>query len=277
MEIDFSKYLPVLAAVISVSLGYMYGVRSKKNDRIMQLTQESLKEVYSPMFHEISRIISKMVKPIDREKMMDSFFDKYASDVTSVYKLGNLGLMQSFYELSNKYQQFKLTRDSSVWKDVWYEFEEVIFYEVKSGYMNSVNLLYRDFKWQQYIQAKPYWMKLYFESIKFLHETANGAIVTSAILLYFSGFFRLLGLGLFPKDFWVISLIIFVMSVLASLFLALFNMQYIILSSNIKQSLLRKSMNKIFPKLLFKWDGLFSVRKNYNKVPPMYDINIHKD
>ncbi|MGZ9583810.1 hypothetical protein [Paenibacillus marinisediminis] len=270
MDIDFMKYLPLVAAILSASLGYMFGIRTKKNDRLFHFTQENLKEVFSPMYHEMKKIISDTVTPKDRELMLDTFFKRYASTDTSIYKLGSLELLDTFYELSNKYEQFKQSRDEGLWKDIWWEFENNLFYKVKEGFRNSTNLLYRDFNWQQYIQTKPYWLKFYFESMKFLYETVKGINVISALLVYFSGCFKLLGLGLFPNDFWLVSLMILGIGLLASLILIMPNIQYITLTSNSKDSFSRKVMKKRFPKILAKWDRLF-IKKDYDTVPIMYE------
>ncbi|MFE5321620.1 hypothetical protein ACFQ88_23220 [Paenibacillus sp. NPDC056579] len=270
MEIDFAKYLPIVAAVLSATFGYIFGIRTKQNDRLIQYTQENLKEIYSPMYHEMKKIISDLINPKDRELMLDTFFERYIDTNSSIYKLGNLELLDIFYELSDRYAQFKLTRDECQWKEIWWEFENNLYYRVEEGYRNSTNLLYRDFKWQQYIQTKPYWMKAYFESMKFLFETAKGLSVISALLVYFSGCFKLIGLSLFPKDFWLFSIMIFGFSVLATVLLMLLNIQYITLSSNSKNSFIRQVAKKLFPKMLVKWNRLF-IKKDYNKVPKMHE------
>ncbi|MEK5255938.1 hypothetical protein NST74_20910 [Paenibacillus sp. FSL F4-0125] len=276
MEIDIVKYLPVATAILSVTLGYMFGIRTKKNDRLVQFTQENMKEVFSPMYHEMRKIISDSVKPRDREQLLDAFFEKYLANNTSIYKLGNLELVDTFYELSENYRQFKLLRDEGLWKEILWEFKNTLYYKVKEGYRNSTNLLYREFKWQQYIQTKPYWKRFYFESMKFLFETVKGINVISALLVYFSGFFKLLGRGLFPKDFWLFSLMLLGLSLFASLILIMPNIQYITLTSNSKDSFSRKVMKKHFPNILAKWDGLF-LKKDYTTVPKMYEKRLFEE
>ncbi|MFC9775961.1 hypothetical protein [Paenibacillus chitinolyticus] len=276
MDIDFTKYLPVAAAILSATLGYIFGIRTKKNDRLVQFTQENLKEVYSPMYHDMKKIIADSVKPKDRELMLDTFFERYIGNDTSIYKLGSLELLDTFYELNDRYGQFKLSRDEGLWKDIWWEFESNFFYKVKEGYRNSTDLLYRDFRWQQYVQTKPYWKKFYFESMKFLFETVKGINVISALLVYFSTCFKLLGLGLFPNDFWIFSLMILGLSILATLVLMLPNIQYISLTSNLKESFFRQVAKKMFPVLVVKWDNLF-IKKDYEKVPKMYERRFYED
>ncbi|WP_336772652.1 hypothetical protein [Paenibacillus sp. MMO-58] len=276
MDIDFTNYLPIAAAIISATLGYMFGIRTKKNDRLIQLTQENLKEVFSPMYHEMKKIFTDSLKPKDRELMLEKFFEKYIGEDTPVYKLGDLELLDTFYELNDKYEQFKLLRKEELWVEFWWEFEFKLRYKIKDGYRNSTNLLYRDFTWQQYIQAKPYWMKFYFESMKFLFDTTKGINVISIILVYFSGCFKIFDLGLFPKDFWIFSLMILGLSVTATFVLMMPNIQYITLSSNSKQSLLRQVIKKMIPKVLLKWDNLF-IKRNYDNVPKMYEKKLFED
>ncbi|MEC0093216.1 hypothetical protein [Paenibacillus macquariensis] len=276
MEIDYIKYLPVIAAILSVVLGFMFGTRTKKNDRLMQYTEENLEKLFSPMYHEMLKIIS-CEKPKEREELIDVFFVKYLASDTPIYKIGSLELLDTFYELNDSYNKFKRERDEEIWDEFFYNFECVIFYKVNEGYRNSTNLLYRDFNWHQYIQTKPYWMKFYFESMKFLYETIKGVTVISLLLFYFSGCFSLFKIGLFPKDFWLLSLAFLGLSALTMLILLVPNAQYISLTSNSKQSFTRKVMRKHFPKLRANWDGLFRVKKDYDKVPKMYKKQLFKD
>lgn len=271
MVIDLVKYLPVATAVLSASLGYIYGVRGKKNDRMIQFTQENLKEVYSPMYHELEQIFENITRPEDRERLLDSYFEKYTALDTSAYKLGSLELLDTLYELRDKYKDFKVIRDKAKWEEFWWELNHNLFFKVKEGYRSSIGLLYRDFKWQQYVQAKPYWMRFYLESMRFMFETVKGFNIISLILVYFSGSFELLGADLLPNDFWIFSLLILGMSVLATLVLILPNIQYLTLTSNPKDSFSRRVMRKLFPKLLVKWDNLFIGKKSYNDVPKMHE------
>lgn len=277
MEIDFTKYFPLVGAILSATLGYMFGARTKKNERLIQFTQENLKEVFSPLYHEMKKILSVSVKPRERELLLDALFVKYLSIDTTIYKLGNLKLLDTFYELSDSYEKFKKNREEEQWKLFWYDFECILFYKVKEGYSNSTDLLYRDYNWQQYIQTKAYWKKFFYESMRFLYETAKGLNVVSLLLVYFSGCFKLIGLELFPKDFWVFSLMILGLSVMATTFLLLFNIQYITLSSNSKHSFIRQVMNKLFPNILVKWDGIFNGKRNFDRVPKMYDKRLFGD
>ncbi|MDY8025814.1 MULTISPECIES: hypothetical protein [Paenibacillus] len=270
MEIDLTKYLPVLAAIISAVLGYFLGSRTKKNDRLIQYTQENLKDVFNPMYHELLKIFSDSNESRKREDLLDVFFTNYLSRDTIIYKLGNLELLDNFYELSSKYKLFKEKRQEEIWKDFWYDFDCTLFYKIKEGYRNSINLLYRDFNWQQYVQTKSYWKKIYYESMKFLFETTKGLNVLSLLMVYFSGCNSLFELGLFPDDFWDFSLIILGLSILAILILLPVNFQYISLTSNSKQSFSRKAMKRYSPKLLEKWDAFLIGKRKYDKVPSMY-------
>jgi len=271
MDIDFAKYLPIAPAILSATLGYMLGIRNKKNDRLIQFTQENLKDVFSPMYHELKHIITYSESSKNREMMIDNFFENYNTKNTNIYKLGNLELLDTFYELNDKYVQFKLLRDEELWKEIWWELENKFFYKIEDGYKNSTNLLYRDFRWQQYIQSKPYWMKFYFESMKFLFDTAKGINIICFLMFYFSGCFELLGQKLFPKDFWIFSLVILGLSLMTTLVLLMPNVQYLSMSSNSKQSFSRKVIKKIFPKLLDRWDNFVVGKRNFEKIPKMYE------
>jgi len=265
------QYLPVATAVLSASLGYIYGIRGKKNDRMIQFTQENLKEVYSPMYHELEKLFENTIRPEDRERMLDAYFEKYTAFDTPAFKLGSLEILDTLYELRDKYKEFKAARDESKWEDFWWELKNNLFYKVKEGYRTSIRLLYRDFKWQQYTQSKSYWMKFYLELIRLLFETAKGVNIISLILVYFSVSFELLGADLLPNDFWLFSLLTLGMSVVATSFLMILNVQYISLTSNPKDSFSRQFLRRKFPRILEKWDSLFIGKKSYDDVPKMHE------
>ncbi|MEK3836544.1 hypothetical protein [Paenibacillus sp. FSL R7-0128] len=275
MEFDFTKYIPVITAIFSAVLGYLFGVRSKTNDRLIRYTEENLKEVFSPIYHDFLKINSEH-RSREREKLIDSFFMNYLARDTMIYKIGNLELLNTFYDLNEKFTLFKKERSELLWEEFYKEFYFKFFLKLKENYENSTILLYRDFNWQQYTQSKPYWMKFYFEIINFLFETFKGIVWISIFLTYFSGASNLIGKDLFPKDFWMLSLFILGSSVLVTLVLLFLNIQYLILTSTSQQSLTRKIMKKHVPKVLRKWDDFLSVDNNIN-IPKMYKKQLFED
>jgi len=275
-DIDFIKYLPVITSIITATLGYMFGGRSKRNDALVQSTKESLEKAFNPIYHEIEFEIKGAENSTQREKMLDKFFKKYTSNTTIIYKLGNSKLIDEFYELSHKYKSFKSLRDENLWKDFWYEFENNFFLKIKEGYKNSINLLHRDLNWQQYVQAKPYWQKFYFETMKFLFDTVKGINIALLLTVYFSGCFKLFGLDLFPSSFWEASVVLLIVSLCLTGFLMMLNVQYLTLSSNSREGFTRKIMKKVMPRTLKWWDNLF-LKREYDKVPKMYDKKTFED
>ena len=269
MDIDFVKYLPIITAIISVVLGYIFGSRAKKNERLLQYTEENLRQVFSPMYHEILKITANQESK-KREILIDALFAKYLANETPIYKIGNLELLDIFYELSERYNTFKLERSEQLWNEFWYDFINILFYKVNQGYRNSTKLLYQDFIWQQFIQSKPYWMKFYFESMKFLYETFKGINIACLLLFYFSASFTLFGLGLFPGDFWKLCLVLLGLSISTTLLLIPLNAQYIDLTSNTKDNFYRRFMKKRLPNFYAKLNNIFISKKNYDNIPEMY-------
>ncbi|WP_405114235.1 hypothetical protein MHH28_09445 [Paenibacillus sp. FSL K6-1217] len=275
MEFDFIKYLPVIAAIFSAVLGYLFGVRSKTNERLIRYTEENLKEVFSPIYHDFLKINSEQ-RSREKEELIDSFFMNYLERDTLIYKIGNLELLNTFYGLNEKYNIFKKERSELLWEEFYKDFYFKFFLKLKEKYENSTILLYRDFNWQQYTQSKPYWLKFYFEIINFLFETFKGIVWISIFLTYFSGASNLIGKDLFPKDFWMLSLFILGSSALVTLVLLFLNIQYLILTSTSQQSLIRKIMKKHAPIIFRKWDGFLSVDNNIN-IPKMYKKQLFED
>ncbi|MFS0840374.1 hypothetical protein [Paenibacillus sp. 1P03SA] len=267
MEINYSTYLPFAVAVVSATLGYFFGSRTKKNDRIILYTQENLKDVVSPFYHEMIRIMNRSLQPKQREDLLDNFFEMYMSNNTFVYKLGNLNVLDSFYDLNLKYLEFKQNRDVTKWNEFWHSLEENFFNTIKKEYRGSISLVYHQFKWQQYIHVQTYWKRIYFELVKFLYDTAIGMIAVSLILIYFSGLFKFFGLGVFAKEFLVDSLLFFGFSVVLAAFLTIINTQYSNMSSNTKQiDWLDKKLSKIL-----NWRKFSVEKKDFSDVPNMYE------
>lgn len=229
------------------------------------------------MYHEIKDMLGDSISPKSRELALDKFFQKYNSVDISIFKLGNMNLLNTFYELKDQYKLFKQLRDDKLWKELWWEFEKGFFCKLEETYWNSIALLYREFNWQQYIQTKPYWMRFYFETMKFLFETFKGLSIISLILFYFSGCFKLIGLKLLPSDFWLISLIILGFSSITTALLTMPNAQYIELTSNSKKSFFRNIIKNKLPKLYTRWDGFLVSKKNIDKMPAMYRKQFFED
>ncbi|WP_438431373.1 hypothetical protein [Gorillibacterium sp. sgz500922] len=277
MEIDFSKYLPLGTAIISASIVYWYSMRSKKGDRLIQFTQDNLREIYSPIYHEMKKIINKSICPKDRERMLDSFFDKYSNINTSIYKLGNIELLNSFYDLQEKFAMFKPSRDLELWRNFWWEFENLFFYKISQGYKNSIALLYREFNWQQHLQISPYWKKIYLELVKFLFDTAKGSNVALLFIEYLIISSNIFAINLFPRDSWKVNLKILGLSVLFTLILKFANLDYSNFTSNPQKGVISKSFEKYFPRVSKWWKNMFITKRSYNKVPEMDTTLIHKE
>lgn len=267
---DFGKYLPLIAAVIAATLSYILGGRSRKNDVILQSTKENLKDIISPMYNEIELRVKSIGNAKEREKLLDDFFERYTTNDTVIYKLGSLRLIDEFYDLYKKYKEFKGARSEKAWKEFWWEFDNIFFPKLKDNYRNSINLIYRDFNWQQYILTKSYWKRFYHEVMKFLLDTMKGVNIVSILSLYFSVIFKIAGLKFFPDDLWKLSIMLLLLSLALTGLLILFNIQYLAMSSISKQSFERKIVRKIAPNLLDKWDNMF-LKKDYESIPKMYD------
>lgn len=269
-----TNYIPVIAACVAAILGYFFGQRTKKHDRVIQFSLDSVKEIYSPMYHELKDITHSSLPPKERELKIDAFFLKHLSSNTQIYKLGNVEIFDLFYELSNKYMAFKESRDENIWRDFWVSFENEFYFRIKDEYDNLTNLIYHEFKWQQFILNKPYWLKSYYEVMRFLLETFKGILVVLALIAYFTGAFELFKIGLFPKDTFKLCTLLFFMSSVIFTILVMLNLQYINLSAKKrKNSFSRNFMKKFLPRFLTWWDNFLMQKGNndLSKVPKMFD------
>jgi hypothetical protein len=270
------SYLPLVTAILSALLGYFFGQRTKKTERVIQYSQDNIKEIYSPMYHQLLEIFNEYLTSIERENLLDIFFKKHLAPDTTIFKLGNVELLDVFYELSQKYSKFKSIRDNSIWKDFWLALENDLYLKVKEEYRSLNSLVYHEFKWQQHILNKPYWLKSYFELMKFLFETSKGTVVALTLMVYISGFLKLFGNDLLPADFFKLSFMFLGMSLTIMISLVVPNIPYISLSTGSKKnSFGRLILKKMVPKLLDWWDKLFLLKhtNDYRKVPKMYDKN----
>ncbi|MBP1996062.1 hypothetical protein [Paenibacillus eucommiae] len=120
-----NNYVPLLAAIVSMTLAYYYGQRTKIKDRVIDYSKENVKDIWSPLYHELRAIFIQTLpeEKKQREDLLDSFFSKYLSSNTQIYKLDDEELLETFYDLSDKYRGFKNTRDNKLWEEFMHSFK----------------------------------------------------------------------------------------------------------------------------------------------------------
>lgn len=186
---DILPFMPLIAAILSGFVGYFFIIRWKKRDRFLTMSEDSLRECYSPMYHELHLI---MISPesIEQKKLIDNFFKKYMSSSTLIYKISNSFLIDWFYDTEKAYSQFVSEWTSDNWKLFWKKF--LAFYRMVESYYHDTHFnVYKDIRFNEYLSKKNTFFSLLIEFFGFLYEffVFISAMLTISMLFYIYGLF----------------------------------------------------------------------------------------
>ncbi len=184
---DYLTFIPLIAAVLSGFVGYFFIIRWKKRDRFFTMTEDSLKECYSPIYHEL-RLIMDSLEPKEKKTIIDDFLKKYMSSSTPIYKISDSFLIDWFYETQKAYSQFLSEWTPDNWKLFWKKL--LSFYRMlESRYRDTHFYVYKDIRWNEYLSRKNPFFRLLIEFSGFLYELFAflSALIFISILIYLYG------------------------------------------------------------------------------------------
>lgn len=185
---DYLPFMPLIAAVLSGFVGYFFIIRWKKRDRFLAMSEDSLKECYSPIYHEL-RLIMDSLEPKEQKTFIDVFFKKYMSSSTPIYKISDSFLIDWFYETEKAYTQFLSEWTSDNWKLFWKKF--LSFYGMlDSCYRDAHFNVYKDIHFNEYLSKKNRFLSLLIEFLDFLYDffVFLSTMLLISMLFYIYGF-----------------------------------------------------------------------------------------
>lgn len=248
---DYLWIVPLIATVLGASIGYFWGQRTKKQERLFNQTYESLKDVCSPMYHEMKLIFREPLIE-KRDSGLEDFFTRYKSIQTDLFKIGNIKIIQEFYIVENLYLMYTQNPTKEHWVEFWYNFQT--FYNlIESEYSTNLKALYGEYRWNRKVNQKEPLMKLLIEVCVSLLKLSRTATLLSVLSIY-------LGIWDFFLVKKVASVLIYygffglIMSLLIWFTCRGFSSEYVTLTDNgfESQNIIQLIMSKIFPNRMKK-------------------------
>lgn len=237
------------------------------------MANENLKDICSPMFHEL-RKIKQTDDPEKREAMLRIFFEKHTDSNSNVYKLANRFIIDSFYEMEQEFNKFLKTRSQKDWTEFWYNF--VSFYiMVEEEYFSNYDFIYREFGWLRSLWKGNFFLRIVQEFIKLLYTTSSFLVIVCVFLVYLTVYDYFVGTNYAPEGSIKLAVIITFSSIMIwGLTLAMASHYLAMTKNKRKKGYLRKFCEKYSPKIVSFWDNWLGHQPKWIKdkitVPEMY-------
>lgn len=270
-------YLPLAIAFFTFFLGYIVSLRYKKLDRFYTQIQENLKEICSPMYHEI-RDIFRARTPEDRDRVIDTFFQKYSSRESGIYKIGNNFLLEWYFMMEDSFYNYKSNQTDKNWEEFWlyfYRFNVML----KSEYWSNFRILYYEFRWLRNIWGtNNYLFRFIKETTRFIIDSLNFLVGVILILFSYMIYTKIIGKFKISNEYVeliaVISIFVFV---LWGFMMIVGSFYYSLMKITLKKSIFRKLIESVVPN---KYAEKFEYHFGHNskkllkkiKVPPKSDF-----
>lgn len=179
---NYSWMVPLVATILGGSIGYIYGQRTKKQERFFNQTYESISQICSPIYHEIKKI--KFETSIEKlELALQEFFNKYSNIQTNLFKIANLEIINEFYNLEKYYITYTNESTDENWTVFWYNFEE--FYKlIEKDYFTNLKTLYGEYQWNRAINQKEPLMRLLNEFVITMFKLSKTTIFLCLFSIY---------------------------------------------------------------------------------------------
>lgn len=250
---DYAPYLSIVVNVFAIFFGYFIGVRKFKTEYFYSNLKDSLSLILSPMFHEIKEI-RDIENSYQRDIKLRDFFTKYSSSKTVIYKIGNMFLLNWYYEMEELYKDYCKLRDDKSWSEFWIKFDR-FYIMIKDYYLNTFSTLYIEHTWMLKLNTTGFTYRFLNELARFLYEYFELLIALGGIMAVVILSDRLSNTNLFSNDFINLYLLVYVFIfmifaitiVLASNYLSFINMQK-------PKSKFKVIIEKRFPKIFKWWD-----------------------
>jgi hypothetical protein len=251
---NFQPYISIFISLVAVVLAYLLGSRSKKFEHLFILAQDSMKDVFSPMYIEINKIL-RASGVEERDTLIENLYTNFLNK--TVYKLGDEHTLDLFFESEEAYYIYKKQRDDESWEYFWKLFH-FLSSCLKSNFWECYRVLYRDFRWMLLLSRKNIFTRISFELLSMFYEMFKSLTVLTTILLLFSIYDQVYAHRI-PEDYKLLLLYIWLLLIIVFAILVMINASTGYLTSmsmNRKKSHLLKILQKRFPKIYKLYDDL---------------------
>ncbi|HEX8965441.1 MAG TPA: hypothetical protein VF820_03365 [Patescibacteria group bacterium] len=185
--LDILKQNPFVAslllAVVASLLGYIWGQRTKRFDQYYTQSSESLKDACSPIFHELRQIINSKHNE-KQEILIREFFERYTGKESKIYKIGNVDIINDFYELSDSYESWTRLRTEDQMSEMFDKLKHFYFI-IEKEYYDTIKSIFYKYKWNRFILSKIYPARIFFEFFRVIHDTMLFILIVSFISWFY--------------------------------------------------------------------------------------------
>lgn len=196
------EYLPILVAIIAASIAYLYAKRNNKLNNFYTQVKESLEGILGSMYFDL-RIIFQIEDEVEKDYEVQKWFNKHGHIEMSLFKLGDLNLINSYLDLEKEYR--KLTNRTQKDQKAFYINLERFYSNLDKHYWNSFQSLYNDYNWFNTVLNRPFPVKIALELAKHLQNFSQLIFYLSTFTIFFGIYFRVLKeFGVSEKNiFWI--------------------------------------------------------------------------
>lgn len=260
-------YIPVILAILTPILTYLIGVRKGNNEKFNLQLENNLKDVISPMIHEIKAITRKQEESNERNKLLKKFFEKYGASDSKLYEMSNKYIADRYYETEKYYYEFMKNRNQNDWEDFWTYF--INFNKLIDNEYNKIKgILYSNYVWLMDLSNKNKILRILMEIMVMLYELTKFSLMASGLFLFALIILLIKGNVVIYGYVKVITCLWFLASVALWGVLTMCVSTYIQAIQVQKDSEIRKALERKFPKLIKKYDEFiyFDLEKEKGKL-----------
>jgi len=164
----FGAYLPVVTVFLAAFLAYAFNNKRFKFERFHRDAEISLKEFYSPVFHEMRKI--KNSDSLYRDKLIYDFVKKHTDVDTVLYRAYNMNLSGLFYDLDEAINEYNKSKDTQDYKECEKIFNS-IYIIVKKEYEDYQASLYKHHPWYKHLNKRSYIVRLFMDLSTLFYDT----------------------------------------------------------------------------------------------------------
>ncbi|MDA2118463.1 hypothetical protein ACTFPA_26055 [Bacillus cereus group sp. MYBK59-1] len=187
---NIKEYIPFIIPILAATVGYIFGQRTTKTNRFYTQNENNLKTVIEPLFLSI-KVIMRENSGFKRERLLDDLFELYILEEKGLYQIGNKDLIDNFFYVEELYKDFKIEKSEEKWKKFWIALN-YYYQSIEGEYWSNFYTLYRNYGWYLYSLNRNIFVRIFFETIRFLKDTVNFLTSLSVGFLVFSLYDKLL-------------------------------------------------------------------------------------
>ncbi|WRU97852.1 hypothetical protein RYX51_22515 (plasmid) [Priestia filamentosa] len=138
------EYLPLLIAITSASLAYLYARRNNNFANFYNQSKESLEDLLGPMYFRLKHIMS-IEDLYEKEARLEEWFNDYNPSKVPIHKLGSQLLIKKFLILQEMFPNLGKKRLEI--EEEFYKELESVYKNLEKRYWSVFNSLYKDYNW----------------------------------------------------------------------------------------------------------------------------------